>query len=310
MSFLEQVCAPFLRRTQNSDGGWGYRPEAASAVEPTGCVMLALKGLESAEDFSQETNRGCDWLAGTQLPDGSWPTYPGQKQGNWVTALGCLALRVQEFAPERVERAARWLTDARPGKVSFLGRVRLRLAARKMGVGQNPALIGWSWTAGTSSWVEPTAAALLALRHSPVGHSEKGAASRRKMGEALLLDRMCPGGGWNCGNPMVYGAAGRPLIGPTAWALFALAGLPERTEVRQSLDWLEGSYAGARGPASLALAHLCLQAYGRNVPALEPALQRSFAVNQFFDQVPAMAWAALALRLTPNWLRIPGEARG
>ena len=29
----------------------------------------------------------------------------------------------------------------------------------------------------------------------------------------MLYDRMCPGGGWNCGNPKVYGVAGEPLVG-------------------------------------------------------------------------------------------------
>lgn len=310
MYFLEQVCEPFLRRAQNSDGGWGYRPGATSAVEPTCCALLALESLGRGENFSPESKRGCDWLAGVQLQNGSWPPYPGQEQGSWVTGLACLALQAQQSAPGQVEKAARWLTHARPGTLNFLGRVKLRLSARKLGMAQNPALYGWSWTAGTSSWVEPTAVALIALRQMAGTNNGKRAASRRRMGEELLLDRMCPGGGWNCGNPMVYGTPGMPLIGPTAWALFALAGLPERDEVRQSLEWLERSYSSIRGPGSLAQAHLCLETFGRILPALEPALQHAFTANEFFEQVPVMAWAALALSATPNWLRATVEARG
>ena len=46
----------------------------------------------------------------------------------------------------------------------------------------------------------------------------------------MLYDRMCPGGGWNCGNPMVYGVPGEALIVPTVWALLALRDEPKKTE--------------------------------------------------------------------------------
>jgi hypothetical protein len=110
----------------------------------------------------------------------------------------------------------------------------------------------------------------------------------------MLYDRMCPGGGWNSGNPLVYGVAGVPRIGPTVWALLALIDQPERAENQMSLDWLARAYAGIRGAASLALAHRCLAAYGRKIPSLAPALGELCLQKQFLQSVPPVAWIALA----------------
>src|SRR4029077_1347976 len=90
-----------------------------------------------------------------------------------------------------------------------------------------------------------------------------GAERRRLLGEAMLYDRMCPGGGWNCGNPMVYGVAGEPLIVPTSLALLALRAYPERSENVMSLEWLASSVAGAESAAALALGKNCLEALRR-----------------------------------------------
>jgi hypothetical protein len=110
----------------------------------------------------------------------------------------------------------------------------------------------------------------------------------------MLYDRMCPGGGWNSGNPLVYGVGGVPRIIPTAWALLALRDQSQRAEVQTSLTWLEGAYNGIQGAASLALAHWCLAAYGRPVAPLAPALGRLYAHHQFFNDVLTMAWIVLA----------------
>jgi hypothetical protein len=110
----------------------------------------------------------------------------------------------------------------------------------------------------------------------------------------MLYDRMCPGGGWNSGNPLVYGVAGVPRIGPTAWALLALRDHPERAEIKLSLKWLAGAYLAIRGAASLALAHRCLAAYGRPVAPLAPALGELHSHNRFFENVVTTAWVLLA----------------
>jgi len=311
-SFVDEVCIPFLRKTQNEDGGWGYSPGAVSSVEPTSWTLLALAGAADAAHHCDAVRRGADWLASAQLCDGSWPAFPGQEQGCWVTALGCLALRELEATPESVARAVQWLCDAWPAENGFWWRLRQRLFANKQKsvVRQDFSLRGWSWTAGTSSWVEPTAYALLALRRVNNGSDAAQLERRREMGEALLFDRMCLGGGWNCGNPMVYGNPGRPQVEPTVWALLALGDRKVRAEIVPSLDWLDRVYSEIRGPASLALAHLCLRAYGRNPRALEPDFMKMYSANEFLDKVPVMAWATLALSAPQPWFRPSGEARG
>lgn len=293
--FLDDFCLPFLGGAQNADGGWGYRLGSRSAVEPTCWALLALSQVPKSSDRSAAAGRGCDWLCQAQLPDGSWPAHPGQQEGCWVTALACLALHAQGQAFEEVARGIRWLCDAWPAEGGFWWRLRQRLFGGHTEVRQNHALRGWSWTRGTSSWVEPTSYALVLLRSTPEALHPVNAAKRRWLGEAMLYDRMCPEGGWNCGNPVVYGVPGQPEVGPTAWALLALRDYEDRAENRQSLQWLEHAYESIQGPASLSLAHLCLETYGRPTPPLEPGLQSLYALNQFFHNVLVVSWAAVAL---------------
>jgi len=111
----------------------------------------------------------------------------------------------------------------------------------------------------------------------------------------MLFDRMCPDGGWNSGNPLIYGVAGVPRVGPTAWALLALREHSHRPEIQASLAWLERAYGTIRGGASLALAHHCLAVFGFRVPPLAPALEKLYAPNSFFQNVLTMAWITLAL---------------
>ena len=300
----KNVCAPFLVNAQNSDGGWGYRPGEASRVEATSWAFLASLGFPSAQNLSKIKDRAGDWLVKNQQPDGSWPAAPGFLDGGWVTSLACLALAEQESAAETFARGTRWLIDSWPGEGNWWWRLRQRILGRK-NVRQDFALRGWSWTRGTSSWVEPTSLALLALRRASRQSASSELVKRRELAEAMLFDRMCPGGGWNCGNPMVYGVAGQPFVGQTVWALLALGNSAGRTEVKQSLDWLEHEYPNIKGPASLSLAHLCLRNFGRSPRPLAPDLESSYAENRFLNQVPAMAFAAIALSPARDWYSSP-----
>lgn len=294
-SWGEKFCFPFLLESRNPDGGWGYRPGAQSSVEPTCWALLALPGVPAPNEIRDAAQKGIDWLCATQLADGSWPAFPAQEQGCWVTSLGCLALHSHSAEPEAVARGLVWLCDSWPGEGGFWWRLREWLHDAQAVSRQNSSYRGWSWTPGTSSWVEPTAHALILLHKVGEELHPPRAARRRQLAELMLFDRMCPGGGWNSGNPLVYGVPGDPLVGPTAWALLALQAYASRAEIRLSLDWLEGTYPHVQSPGSLVLASLCLQIYGRLVPALEPALQRFYAANQFLQNVPVLAWTAIAL---------------
>jgi len=169
---------------------------------------------------------------------------------------------------------------------------------------QNEAYWGWSWTEGTASWVEPTAQALIVLRTARLKPFSREAERRQELAEKMLYDRMCPGGGWNCGNPMVYGIPGEPLVGPTVWALLALRAHPDREENRISIAWLAQNWAKIQSPGSLALAHIGLGAYGKQVPEIRAALHAFYAQGEFARSVPAVAWTALAMSEKMNWLNL------
>jgi hypothetical protein len=297
--FADRVCLPFLLRARNSDGGWGYRPGTGSAVEPTAWSLLALAKTDPKSEFVE---RGREWLLRAQNGDGSWPTRPETAEGNWVTPFAALALVALDGPPAAIANAARWLCQSHSGEGSF--RMRLaRFMARRSVIEQDLSLQGWSWTTGTSSWVEPTALALIFLHHVPPELAPPEAAERRRVGEALLYDRKCPVGGWNAGNPKVYGVSGIPQLGPTALALVALQEHAEREENRRSLDWVADHFDSIAGPTSLALAHLALEASGRPAPALEPRLELQFESQRFLESVLAFSQAAFALRSGPDVLR-------
>jgi len=254
------------------------------------------------DSSSRPLRAGVRWLRECQLRDGSWPSFAGQPRGCWVTAPASLALYTHGNSLDHVARGLRWLSKAWPVEGSIWRRIGAKLFRHDRLARQNESLRGWSWTPGTASWVEPTSCALIALRHIPEELHPSEAIRRRRLAERMLYDRMCPGGGWNSGNPLVYGTAGVPRIGPTVWALLALQDYRDRSENCQSLDWLERAYAQIQGPGSLALAHLCLKFHGRTVPALAPSLAVLNSNNQFLGHTLVAAWAVMALRGRPRWL--------
>jgi hypothetical protein len=307
-----RICLPFLREAQNSDGGWGFRPDTPSRVEATCWALLALRepsrqivGNPVAEDPAR-VQRARDFLQNTQLEDGSWPAAPGEEMGCWVTSLCCLALTTtgERTQNSTIESGFRWICNDWPSDSTPWRRFLARFSSERDVAPINYSYRGWGWTPETSSWVEPTSFALLALEADMPDELVGLEKRRRSLATSLLFDRMCAGGGWNAGNPMVYGAAGEPSVVPTVWALLALRGLPSREEVRLSLHWLERTTSKTQSPASAALARICLRAYGRALPVDAPQLNDLLRKNEFLSNVPVAAWAVLA-HGSDFWLRNP-----
>jgi hypothetical protein len=132
----------------------------------------------------------------------------------------------------------------------------------------DPAKFGWSWVSGTTSWVIPTAFALIALQQARRRGYNKTAQliERVDLGTSMLLDRMCPGGGWNSGNGIAFGVPLAPHIDATSIALLALTGHEEEKAVQSSLHWLVSRLAGCPSPYSLAWGVLAIDAYRRISP--------------------------------------------
>jgi Prenyltransferase and squalene oxidase repeat len=297
-AFVERVCLPFLRNAQNQDGSWGFHPASQSRVEPTSWALSALSrqsslGIDAADN--ERVARGLLFLRTAQLANGSWPSTPGEKSGTWVTSLACCVLRAEAGSADAVAAGLNWLCDDWPRDSSPWRRLLARFSSQRKIFPINNSYRGWGWTPGTSSWVEPTAFALLALERAGGGVPGALVQRRRELATALLYDRMCPGGGWNCGNPSVYGVAGEALVVPTAFALLALRAERQRRENVESLDWLARAVPEVQSAGSLAVARICMTAYGREWPARAPKFADLHANGDFLNSVQVMAWTCLAI---------------
>src|ERR1700683_1068727 len=313
-AFAASVLIPALLASQNPDGGWGFRANLQSRIEPTAWAFLALREYSTEPGAESASQRAIDFIRDAQLPNGSWPVAtpsrqpaPGtdhaaaEENGAWVTALGCWALLIAGNSRDPLKRGLEWLCNDRPGESGFWWRLR-RTIAGNSNVKQSDSYFGWSWTPGTASWVEPTSHALIALRSAPRDILPATAAERIKLAEAMLYDRMCIGGGWNCGNPMVCGVPGEPLVGPTVWALIALRADSQRSQNQLSLDWLERTFGEMGSPESMTLAHIGLKLNKRDGQN-QPALIRKSLENRVQDlSAPDLAWAALALASKITWV--------
>jgi len=292
--YQDEHCLELILANQNPDGGWGYQPALPSSVEATSWALLALASRVRSPIPAGVSTRAGEWLLRTQGADGSWPAFPGQPEGCWVTSVASHALHLHGGAEKAVERGLRWTLDAWPADARLWWRVRQSLLFSRV-TRQDNTLYGWNWTPGTASWVEPTAYALIFLQSLPQSRLPLQAAKRRQLAERMLYDRMCRNGGWNSGNPLVYGVEGVPRVSTTAWALLALRDQPQRPEVRMSLTWLESAFRTTRGAASLALAHRCLAAYGRPSARLLPGISKLYADNKFFGNALTLAWTLISL---------------
>ena len=300
-AFVNSVCLPQLGSAQNQDGGWGFRQCSESRVEPTCWAFEALlnQELDSNRDACR---RALDFLRTRQLPDGSWPFAAGQEAGVSATALASWALLSDGNSHQAAVAGLSWLMQDSPRDSTLWRRWLQRLSPARHYSREKGAYKGWGWNPGTSSWVEPTAVALMVLDRCPKQLLPAGANQRRQSAEAMLYDRMCPDGGWNCGDPLVYGVAGKPLVIPTAWALLALRSSPQRSENLVSLDWLERAVSGEQGPLSLALAQICLETYGRKWPANARRPEDLYFNHEFLGSTTAAAWVCLAANPNRSWI--------
>jgi hypothetical protein len=308
-AFVQQTCLPNLRESQNNDGGWGFGAGQESRTEPTAWALLALSEFSAADETDRAISGAVCFLERSQLVDGSWPAAAGVTNGSWVTSLACWALSANRKSSASRARGLRWLEEQTPGDSGLWWRLMRWLATGRNVSAQSDSLYGWSWTPGTASWVEPTSYALIVLRSLPEKTLLPKTSARLKVAEEMLYDRMCPGGGWNCGNPMVYGVAGEPQVGPTVWALLALRENPTRPEIEKSLNWLEKNSQSIESPASYARSNIALRVFGRQNPASSDALRALHEQKDIPWSIPETAWAALSMSLKQQWIRSSSQSR-
>jgi hypothetical protein len=279
-----QPAAAELRRAllhaRNTDGGWGYHLGKASRLEPTCWALLAL---------------------GPDAPDRSvlrrWPVSEGlllERAGGTPNyafhGLALLTLRALHLEHEHGN--SRLLAALQRVKGDTLPPSRINT--------QDNSLQGWSWIAGTFSWVEPTAWCLLALKRYARMEGMAIDSGRVDSAERLLADRSMPTGGWNYGNSNMLGKVLEPFVPPTAVALLALQDRPSLPAVAHSLEFLERAATTERSGLALSLTLLALGAFGRSTAAVRTALFEQVPTTLAFGNQMAAAMSLFALGTEEN----------
>ena len=257
-----------LARRQLQCGGWAaLRSCSQPALEVTCFSALALGSqssgvVERAQDFFF-TRRTITAVGQSSLGD--------DQEGAWVTSLAVIALRdLVPAIPARL-KGFHWLMNCAGKESNWFWKWKFRTADRH--VRFDPDKFGWPWIPDTVSWVVPTAFAILALNQIPCscGGLER-IPFRIARGVEMLMDRVCPGGGWNAGNGVVYGSPLAPHPDDTAIALLALSNRTQDPVVQSSVQWLERTAPSLTAPWSLAWAILALAAHRRPVGSLFTSL--------------------------------------
>lgn len=277
----------FLARKQLPSGGWAALSSSSQAsLECTALAYLAL-APNSAQDAARR------FLLRMRNPNGSWPAFEGDDQeGSWTTALVLIALQDDLAAIRERQKGYDWLIETCGRESQWLWKWKFRTTDRH--VRFDPDKFGWPWIPDANSWVVPTAFAILALHQLPSACGFNYSERRVELGIEMLFDRVCPGGGWNAGNGVVYGKPMAPHHDDSAIALLALSSRSREPIVASSLDWLERAVTGITAPWSIAWSVLALAAYHRPVEALVENLFRSCRVADS-DDIGALASTCLAL---------------
>ena len=284
-----------LSRRQLPSGGWAALRSSAQASLETTCLGALATGSED----SDAERRAQDFILRVQNPNGSWPAFFGDDQdGVWVTSLAVIALRdVVSAIPARL-RGIGWVLECVGRESTWLWKWKFRTVDRR--VRFDPDKFGWPWIPDTVSWVVPTAFAILALSQLPCScGSLEGIPIRIDHGIEMLIDRACPGGGWNSGNGVVYGSALAPHPDDTAVALLALGNRTQDPVVQASVEWLEHTAVTLTAPWSLAWAILALAAHGRAIESLISSLFALPDLSRNDDTCTlALVWLAVDCRRT------------
>lgn len=267
-----QAAQHFLIQSQIPGDGWGYRSDSPQAYpEPTCYSLLALA------DTSFSVAEPLEWLANLVNENGQL-YLPSDDSPNWGTSHLIIALSRLDLLPDVRRASIDWLLEWKSQYIESTEVVTL-----------DGSLIGWPWISDTFSWVQPTSYAVFALKL--VGLREH---ARVKEAEALLFDRVCPGGGWNFGNPIILDRPIDPSLSETAIALFALQDVPEAAdEIDSGLTILEEKLAQYPSALSLALSILCLNIYERPIEQFVDLLLNRQESDGSWRQMPW--WTALAV---------------
>jgi hypothetical protein len=252
-----------LRKAQNADGGWGFFPGKQSWLEPTAYALMALHGdAASRESFE----RGWKLMRSWQMKDGSWQPCAAVGEAHWTTALCVTVHCLKGVHDDALRRGVDWLLDTTGSENGLKFRFAHMLVPST--VEMDPSLKAWPWRPGNSSWIEPTAHALVALKKVRQWQSESKLEGRIRSGEKMILERRCSDGGWNYGNRKVLGEQLPSYPETTALALLGLAG-NGGLDLAAPLEVARKFWREAHSPLARAWLRVALGSHGVTLPALE-----------------------------------------
>lgn len=238
----EEACLELLISRQHESGAFRVRDNGEGRPDATAWAALALRAEAGHPELAEKARRH---LLREQLQDGRLVAAPHSPSACWPTPLALLAWHGWQEGAAAAKQA-----------IQFLDQVRVLTWDMDPYTAIDSRIKGWSWIAGTSCWVEPTALAIFALERYGVKNERTGEGVR------LLLDRQLPKGGWNYGNTVVFGSELYPTEETVGVALTALAGHCEKAEVERSLRLLEQRLQKVRTPLTLAWGILGMAAWG------------------------------------------------
>lgn len=249
-----------LEAAQNPDGGWGYFAGKQSWLEPTAYALLALGNEPRAR---RAFDRGWRLVRSWETDGGGWRGCALSEEPHWATSLVVTLQCNMGISDESFGRGVRWLVSSAGAETRVLSR--LAHCLRPSTVEFDPALGGWPWEAGASSWIEPTAHALMALSRAARQVEHGGVKDRIDVGKRMLLERRCRDGGWNYGNRRVLGSDLPSYPDTTALALMALDGHAS-VNWGDALNHVEREWRESASPLARAWLAACLLQYRGECP--------------------------------------------
>lgn len=251
----------YLRKTQNDDGGWAYFPGKKSWMEPTTYAILSLHDTPNSEAFIA---RAWKLIQSWQLPDGSYRAGAEVEDGTWVTAHAVTLATILGTSDDSTRKAVDWLLNVRGEEGSTVKVILSYFHLLKTTLDFSHT--GWPWHTGNSSWIEPTAHTLVALKKASKTYMSKTLRSRVKDGEMMILTRRSSDGGWNCGNPNVLDFDLPSYPETTGLALLGLQGRRDN-EVAAPLAFAAKLHGETRSSLAKAWLGIALRIFDKPMPA-------------------------------------------
>jgi hypothetical protein len=278
-----------LRRCELPGEGWSFSGSPQMSLEAT---CLATFSVLAEQPLA--TPQVVRPLLRAQRSDGSWPSFIGDGESSWTTALAICALNSANDSSDARERGQSWLLKTKGREGNWFWRWKFKVADRA--VRFDPDRYGWPWLPGSASWVIPTAFSIVAIKQFTACNRTEATERRIRLGVDMLLDRVCVGGGWNSGNSIVYAAALPAHIEATAIALLALQDEKRTPAIQASLSWLRKRSASIESVASLAWCILTLFAYQEPIEYLRARLATLIRDGRETRNNATLATALLAVK--------------